>query len=543
MVRALETEGVTHIFGVPGEENLEFLEALAESSIQFVLVRHEQAGGFMAATMGRLTGTPGVCFSTLGPGATNLMTAAAYAQLGGMPLVMITGQKPIRHSKQAAFQILDIVDMMQPVTQLSHRLNSGDWVPAMVHNAFRTARAERPGAVHLELPEDVAAMPVEEQPYDRPQWVPPAQAPRSELDRALKRLYAAKSPVLMLGAGAQRESIGKVLPAFVASCQMPFFSSQMGKGALDERHERCLGTAALSEGELAHQALAHADLIVTLGHDLVEKPPFQMERGGPEVMHIHTDAAQYDPLYFPQHELLGCMVHCLERLTEAFRAEPPTWSFEAMDPVLQTYRQRLDQIIDTGAVADHVASSTASGITPLQLIQTLRQALPEASHVALDNGMYKLWFARYYPAYGPQTLLLDNALASMGAGLPSAIATKLVYPDHPVVAVCGDGGFLMNSQSLETAQRLGLDLLVIVLNDESLGMIRWKQEKDNLQDFGLHFSNPDFAQLAKSYGTKGVRISRQEDLHAYLLHCKQGSLKGIHLLDVAIAYDQNDLEF
>ena len=289
LVKALEKEGVTHVFGLPGEENLEFLAALSRSPMHFVLTRHEQEAGFMAATWGRLSGRAGVCFSTLGPGATNLMTAAAYAQLGGMPMVMITGQKPILHSKQAAFQILDTVDMMKPVTKSSQRLHDGSWLTSMVHNAFRQAEGSRAGAIHLELPEDVAAATMEQQSYPGPQRMAPAQATHDQIEQALARIYAAQCPILMIGAGAQREPITQALATLIAQTQLPFFSSQMGKGALDERHPLCLGTAALSERELAHEALQHADLVITLGHDLVEKPPFHMHAEGPEVLHIHTE--------------------------------------------------------------------------------------------------------------------------------------------------------------------------------------------------------------------------------------------------------------
>ncbi len=346
LVKALETEGVTHIFGLPGEENLDFLAALSRSKIRFILTRHEQEAGFMAATWGRLSGEAGVCFSTLGPGATNLVTAAAYAQLGGMPMVMITGQKPILHSKQAAFQILDTIDMMQPVTKASQRLHDGSWLPSMVHNAFRQAEGSRAGAIHLELPEDVAAEAAPQQPYPRSQRRAPAQATETQLDQAIQRLCKARSPMLMIGAGAQREPITQALATFVAQAQLPFFSSQMGKGSIDERHPLCLGTAALSEGEIAHEALQHADLILTLGHDLVEKPPFHMQVGGTEVLHVHTDPAQFDPLYFPQSELLGCMVHSLTVLTSALAAKPPHWDFTAFQPFLKKYQQRLALVME-----------------------------------------------------------------------------------------------------------------------------------------------------------------------------------------------------
>ncbi len=530
LVKSLENEGVTHIYGVPGEENLDFLEALADSTIRFVLVRHEQAGGFMAATQGRLTGKAGVCFSTLGPGATNLMTAAAYAQLGAMPLVMITGQKPIHSSKQGGFQILDVVDMMQPVTQSAERITDAAWIPSQIHNAFATAMQPRPGAVHLEFPEDVAKTTAEGHPF-KP-FEPSINGPTSEAASAiLKRIKSAKAPLIMVGAGANRQRICQSLPDFIEHFNIPFFTSQMGKGVVDERHALCLGTAALSSNEIAHEALEHADLVLNIGHDVIEKPPFRMTSDGPEVVHIHHEVATFDPLYFPQYHLCGDIALSLQALTK--QGENVHFENEAFAPYLKRYQERLTQVVSGHPVPE----ATEEHVPLLDLIQGLRQHMPPSGIVALDNGMYKLWFARYYPAFEPNTLLLDNALASMGAGLPSAMGAKITRPEVPVVAVCGDGGFLMNSQSLETAVRENLDLVVIVLNDKTLGMIRWKQENENKQDFGLRYNNPDFCALAHSYGAKGHTVKTTE---AFVTHFQQAHEQGgVHVLDVSIDYAKN----
>lgn len=528
LVKCLENEGVTHIFGVPGEENLDFLEALAESDIHFVLVRHEQAGGLMAATQGRLTGQAGVCFSTLGPGATNLMTAAAYAQLGAMPLLMITGQKPIRSSKQGAFQILDVVNMMEPVTHSARSIQDATWIPSLVHNAFARAMQPRPGAVHLELPEDISTEHTDARPFAPFQAV--ASAPTEEaLETVYQRLKQAQSPLIMIGAGANRKPICKSLPAFIDALQVPFFTSQMGKGVVDERHPLCLGTAALSSEEIAHEALAHADLILNIGHDVIEKPPFRMENT--DVIHIHHEVATFDPLYFPQYTLCGDIALSLQALTQ--RAEGLNFDNTVFKPHLQSYQERLQQIVS----GQPVPANAQDQVPLLDMIQVLRQQMPPAGIVALDNGMYKLWFARYYPAFEPNTLLLDNALASMGAGLPSAIGAKITCPEVPVVAVCGDGGFLMNSQSLETAVRERLDLVVIILNDGTLGMIRWKQDNEHKKDFGLRYGNPDFCLLAQSYGAVGHTVRTTQD---FVTHLQQAQTQGgVHVLDVHIDYSQN----
>ena len=303
-VSALEGEGVEFIFGIPGEENLDFLDSISRSSIRLILTRHEQAAGFMAATYGRLTGKSGVCLSTLGPGATNLVTAAAYAQLGGMPMLMITGQKPIKTSKQGQFQIVDIVDMMRPLTKYTKQLVSAANIPSCGREAIRLATQEKPGAVHLELPEDIAceetdAVLIKASLVRRP------TAERKSIIAAIERLRQATSPLLVLGAGANRKPTSRMLREFVDTFGIPFVTTQMGKGVIDERDPLCLGNAALSSGDFVHRAVEAADLIINIGHDVVEKPPFFMESGGVEVIHVNFSTAEVDPVYFPQVEVVG----------------------------------------------------------------------------------------------------------------------------------------------------------------------------------------------------------------------------------------------
>jgi len=310
-VQALEAEGVKLIFGLPGEENLDLVESLRTSKIRLVLTRHEQAAGFMAATWGRLTGHAGVALSTLGPGATNLVTAAAFAQLGGMPMLMITGQKPLRAGKQGHFQIVDVVGMMRPITKLTRSLAEPDAIPARIREAFRRAEYERPGAVHLELPEDVAR----EQASPGARAYPPSFERRPVADeravaRAVEAIEDAKRPLLMIGAGGNRKHTSRMLRAFVDRTNIPFFTTQMGKGVVDERHPGWLGTAALSSGDIVHRAIEQADCIINVGHDVVEKPPFVMRRGlagasDPTVVHIDFSPAEVDAAYAPQIEAMA----------------------------------------------------------------------------------------------------------------------------------------------------------------------------------------------------------------------------------------------
>lgn len=525
-VAALKAEGVAYVFGIPGEENLDLLESLRDSGITLILTRHEQAAGFMAATVGRLTGGTGVCLATLGPGATNLVTAAAYAQLGAMPMLMITGQKPIRSSKQGHFQIIDVVDMMRPLTKYTRQLVSGDAIPAAVREAFRRAAEERPGATHLELPQDVAG------DTTRAQVLAPAATRRplaedKAIARAAQALCQARRPLLMLGAGANRKTTARMLRHFVDTLGIPFFSTQMGKGVLDETDPLWLGTAALSDGDFVHRAIDASDCIINVGHDVIEKPPFFMRDDARTVIHVNYAGASVDAVYFPQIEVVGDIANAIWQLSQALTPQPH-WDFSGFDRVRK-------------ALHAHLEERTTDNQFPMvcqQLVAELARALGPQDIVCLDNGLYKLWFARNYRCRTPNTLLLDNALATMGAGLPSAMAAALVRPGHKVVAVCGDGGFMMNSQELETAVRLGLDLVVIVLRDDAYGMIKWKQQHENYPGFGMDYGNPDFVKYAESYGARGHRPD-SAPAFAQLLRTALDT-PGVDVIDLPISYADDD---
>lgn len=525
LVRALENEGVEYIFGIPGEENLDFLESLRGSSIRLILTRHEQGAGFMAATVGRLTGKVGVCLSTLGPGATNFMTCASYGLLAGLPVLFLTGQKPIKKSKQGRFQIIDIVRMMEPVTKFSKQIVDANNVPYLVRDAFRIAKDEKPGPVHLELPEDVAAEEADRFPFAVTEPLPPG-ASQTALRNAAELVMAAKRPLLCVAAGANRQGTQKALEALVEKTGLYFVTTQMGKGAIDERHERFLGTTALSDGDYVHCALDRADLILNFCHDLSEKPPFFMREGGRTVIHLSYYPAEMDDVYFPQHEVIGCTAANATSLAELIHPSDH-WDLDYFARV----KKQIDQEIHDFRGDDRFPYSSP------RLVHEVRSALASDALISLDNGMYKIWFARNYRAHAPNTVLLDNALATMGAGLPVAIAAKLVHPDRQVVAICGDGGFLMNSQEMETAVRLGLDLVVLVLRDDSYGMIRWKQASLGFEDFGLQFRNPDLVKYAESYGATGHRVEEVGGVRSVLRETlAQG---GVHLIEAPIDYSED----
>src|ERR1700735_2412052 len=525
LVAALENEGVDRIFGVPGEENLDVVESLRRSSIELVVTRHEQPAAFMAATYGRLTGKPGVALSTRGPGALTRVTGAAYGFLGGMPMLLITGQKAIRQSRQAHFQIVDVVAAMRPLTKQSQQIVSASGIPTLVRNAFRIATEERPGPVHLELPEDVAA----EQAGDValvPVHVAELAIPSPQaIKRASDLILAAKYPLLMFGAGDSRPQLAPALSEFVRRVRIPFFNTQMGKGAVGGASDFYLGTAALSERDYVHQAIDRADLIVTIGHDTVEKPPFLMARGRHQVIHIGFVPAPVEEVYFPQAEVVGDIAKGLDRLASQLEGKL------VMNP---------DWVVLRKDILAHIADRAEEDrfpLTPQRIVHDVRQVMPPDGIVTLDNGMYKIWVARNYRTDVANTLLLDNALATMGAGLPSGMMAALLYPKRRVLVVAGDGGFMMNSQELETAQRMRLNLVVLIIEDQAYGMIRWKQAVDGFADWGLTFGNPDFVGYAAAYGAHGRRTPAASELIP--AREQAFSAGGLHLIAVPIDYSEN----
>jgi acetolactate synthase-1/2/3 large subunit len=525
LVAALENEGVERIFGLPGEENLAVVESLRQSKIELVLTRHEQAASFMAATQGRLTGSPGVCLSTLGPGALNFTTGAAYAYLGAMPMVMITGQKAIKSARQARFQLVDIVGAMRPITKMTRQIVSADSIPSTVRDAFRVATEERPGPVHLELPEDIAAE------LSTAALIPPHQIDRpiaspAALKGLVDLILSAKRPLIMIGAAGNRPRLVDALSDFVRKAQIPFFNTQMGKGAVTGNSELYLGTAALSERDYVHDAIERADLIIAIGHDTVEKPPFLMAAStGPKVAYIGYVSATVEQVFHPDAEVVGDIGTTVAALGTALhqRVKPAPEFLTLRDDILGHINERSED--------------ARFPVIPQRLVHDVRKVMPEDGIVCLDNGMYKIWFARNYRTTVANTLLLDNALATMGAGLPSAIAAKCLNRAKRVLAVCGDGGFMMNSQEMETAVRLKLDLVVLVIEDSAYGMIRWKQAVDGFADFGMTFGNPDFVAYANSYGAQGHRISATSELVPTLEEAFRRG--GVHLVAVPVDYSEN----
>jgi acetolactate synthase-1/2/3 large subunit len=356
------------------------------------------------------------------------------------------------------FQLVDVVDMMQPLTKYTRQIVSAATIPARIREAFRRSEEERPGAVHLELPEDIARDEVEDAILLPTEYARRPSPDDAALVQAAEAISKAKHPILMIGAGANRQRTAVALRAFIDKLGIPFFTTQMGKGVVDEDHHLWLGNAALSAGDFVHRAIDAADVIINAGHDVVEKPPFFMTRGRRTVIHINFSSAEVDSVYFPQIEVVGDIAHTIERLTDALTRQEH-WDFKFFDKVRDAFHKQLAENADDPRFPMH----------PVRIVDDTRKYMPDDGVLCLDNGMYKLWYARYYEARQPNTVLLDNALATMGAGLPSAMAAKMVYPERKVLAICGDGGFMMNAQELETAVRLKLDLVILLLRDTPSG--------------------------------------------------------------------------
>lgn len=526
-VKILENKGVEVIYGVPWEENLDLLDSIGKSNIKLILTRNEQTAVFMAATYGRFTGKPGVALATLWPGATNMMTGVAYAQLGGMPLIVITGQKPQNKSKQWAFQIIDAVSMMKPVTKYATSIVNGARVPYILENAFKIATSEKPGAVHLELPEDIAEEIVDDeyalvdlktQKQRRPvidkKWV----------ELLISEMQNAKSPVILIGSGANRKRVSKYLTQFIKKYNIPFFSSQMGKWVVDENLSQYLGTAALTSWDYIHEAIAQSDLIISVWYDNVEKPTDILGINGIPVINVNFVESNYDYVYSPYLDLIGDIWNLFWHLCEENISQK--WDYSK---IYEINEKNISQIQENNKLEEEFPF-----MMPRKLVSDLQETLASDDILTLDNGLYKVWVARNFKSSHPNTLLLDNALATMWAGYASAMEAKRLNPDKNIVCVTWDGGLVMNLWDLETAVRMKLDLTIVVLNNASYGMIKWKQAGAHLEDFWLDFWNPDFVKLAESFGAKGYKIEKKEDFQGVLE--KTLSEKWIKIIDLDFDY-------
>jgi acetolactate synthase I/II/III large subunit len=498
VVSCLEAEGVRYVFGVPGEETVDLNESLSHSSIAFVPTRHEQAAAFMADAYGRLTGRAGVCLATLGPGATNLITGVADAFLDRSPVVVLTGQADLERMHKESHQFIDVVEIMRPITKWNARVSDPAIVPEVVRKAFKVAEAEKPGSTHIELPEDVMAAEAGGEPLAR---TSPARADASATDitHAAELIRAAKRPIALAGNGAVRGRAAREVRAFARRSGIPVATTFMAKGLLEPDDPLALGAVGLQPGDYRLTGFDEADLVVAIGYDLVEHAPRHWNPSKDKtIVCIDSVSAEIDEHFVPEVELVGDISGNLRRLTRKIEpARRPGGSSRLRDAVLERFHRAKDD--------------PESPLQPPRVLYELRRALGRRDILVSDVGLHKLWIGRMFPAYEPDSVLISNGLAAMGFALPAAIAAKLVHPDRGVVAVSGDGGFLMNAQELETSVRLGTAVVNVVWEDGGYGSITWKQERRFGRHFGTEFGNPDFVALAESFGIPAWRCETASD--------------------------------
>jgi acetolactate synthase-1/2/3 large subunit len=527
-VECLEAEGVRYVFGIPGEETLDLSESIADSSIEFVPVRHEQGGAYMADAYGRLTGRAGVCLGTLGPGATNLVTAVADAFLDRAPLVALTGQSDLERMHKESHQYLDLIGIMRPVVKWNARVSSPEIVPEVVRKAFKVAESEKPGGTHLELPEDVMAQPLDASPLPRRDPVQPEPG-ASELEAAAELIANAQRPIALAGNGAIRAHAARALRGFVQATGIPVAETFMAKGLLDYEDPRALGTVGLQSRDYSVAGFDDADVVITIGYDLVEHAPEHWNpRRDKQIIVIDSVAAEIDEYFIPEVELIGDIAHILSRLAAgASRTE--------LDG---SGSRRLRDLV-LGALRD-AHSDDHFPMRPPRVLYELRDVLGREDLLISDVGLHKLWIGRMFPAHEPSTVLIANGLAGMGFALPTAIAAKLVLPNRNVVTVSGDGGFLMNAQELETAVRLRTAVVNVIWENGQFGSITWKQDKKFGRHFGVEFGNPDFVKLAEAFGMPAWRCSSAGEFSGLLRHALALDVPSVivvpidYSLDVAI---------
>jgi acetolactate synthase-1/2/3 large subunit len=500
LVKCLENEGVEYVFGLPGEENLDLLEALKDSSIQFITVRHEQGAAFMADVYGRLTGKAGVCLSTLGPGATNLMTGVADANLDGAPLIAITGQVGTDRMHIESHQYLDLVAMFAPVTKWNKQIVRPNTTPELLRRAFKFAQQEKPGAVHIDLPENIAAMPADGIPLTKDGREQIYASSRS-IDKAVQVIENADNPVILAGNGVIRSHAAKQLTDFATRLNIPVVNTFMGKGAIPYKHPLSLWTVGLQQRDFISCAFEQSDLVIAVGYDLIEYSPKRWNpHGTTPILHIAETASEIDSSYIPVGEVVGDIGNSLDQLMKKTdRAGKPLPSFVSV-------RSQIH------ADYEFYANDEGFPIKPQKIIYDLRQVMGANDIVISDVGAHKMWIARHYHCDSPNTCLISNGFAAMGIAIPGALAAKLLHPEQNVIAVTGDGGFMMNCQELETALRVGTNFVTLIFNDSGYGLISWKQMNHFGSSSFVQFGNPDFVKLAESMGLKGYRVESAADL-------------------------------
>jgi acetolactate synthase I/II/III large subunit len=528
LIKCLENEGVEFVFGIPGEETLDIMDSLSRSKIQFILARHEQAAAFMADAYGRLSGRAGVCIATLGPGATNLITGIADAFLDRAPVLAITGQADLGRIHKESHQYIDIVKNFETVTKWNTRVELPDVIPEVVRKAFKVAETEKPGAVHIELPENITSLKVDGA-YAR--TIPPIRARRSSPDRhslrkAAELIETCSSPVILGGNGVVRKNAAQQLQKFAELFDIPVVTTYMGKGGITAKSECYLGTLGLGRDRQIRDVFQKADLVVAIGYDLVEYGPKNWNPDlDKKIIHIDFTTSEVDLHYVPEVEINSDIRETLELLEGMI-------SCNKKNEYIAGLRQELTETFE------REGSINSWPVRPQRVLYSIRKVLEDDDILISDVGTHKMWVAKFYPVYGNNTLLISNGFASMGFALPAAIGAKLFCPHKKVLAVCGDGGFLMNIQEIETACRLKLNIVIVIFSDSGYNLIKWKSTRKFGTSFGTDFSNPDFVKLAESFGATGIRIKSADGIEQVLT--ETFSKEGPVIVDIPIDYSDNE---
>ncbi len=498
-VKCLENEGVEYVFGIPGEENLDIMDSMIDSDIRFITTRHEQGAAFMADVYGRLTGKAGVCMATLGPGATNLVTGFADANMDRAPIVGIAGQGATTRMHKESHQILDLVNLFAPISKYSVQIREPEIVGEIVRKAFKAAQAEKPGGSFIDFPENVAEMDAGERQPLKVQSARIPSPPADKVSQAAEIISRASYPLVMAGNGVVRAGASESLVAFAEKLNIPVATTFMAKGTIPFSHELSLGTVGLQANDYVACGFDRADVIICVGYDMIEYHPHLWNKNNSsKIIHIDMSPAEVD-----EHYMLECgVVGDIGAALEAIAAEA--------EPQPESRARNLRQIIveELNAQAD----DDSFPMLPQRIILDLRKALQPDDIVVSDVGAHKMWMARMYQAESPNTCIISNGFAAMGIGIPGAIAAKLAFPERTALTVTGDAGFMMNSQEIETALRIGTAIVILVWNDSKYGLIKWHQDRRFGRETQIDFRNPDFVKYAESFGAKGYRVDSADAL-------------------------------
>lgn len=526
LVECLQEEGVEYIFGIPGEENLALMNAIADSPIRFITVRHEQGAAFMADVYGRLTGKAGVCLATLGPGATNLVTGVADADSDGAPLVAITGQVGTERMHITSHQFLDLTKLFEPITKRTKMVVRPDTVGEIVRLAFKYAEDEKPGATHIDLPVNIAKMPVPENEKPlRKKIAPKEYAELDTVQDAAGLIFRAQHPVILAGSGAVRGRASQALTEFATKLKIPVINTMMAKGVIPFDNKYSMWTIGIPQQDYQNKILDKADLVIAVGYDIVEYAPAKWNKtGNVEIIHVDTRPAHINKLYQPEVEVVGDISDSLVQIARrTARREEPEEALEIKAKMVKEH--------------ESYAADDSFPMKPQRILNDVRKVMGREDIVISDVGAHKMWIARHYQCYEPNTCIISNGFATMGIAVPGSIGAKIVYPEKKVLAICGDGGFMMNCQEFETALRAGTPFVTLIFNDASYGLIKWKQMDQYGKSCYVDFTNPDFTKFAESMGAVGYRITRAEELVPTLEKAFEQNVPVI--IDCPVDYSEN----